>query len=442
MADLIDIKRFEGIERNDFGQPLLDDSVLKVDDSIEIPRTGGGGVPSKQEEEQPNKIDVINFDIKSNVKSANILLNGVDNAKKTNSILKLRQSEIFQKGEVEIEVYKEGYETLESYLISVEPQTLSERRETEPTLYIDPQNPDSVIGLNNFVTILTKFRGDEVISSEVLKGGILKSLEFELNEIEEIVEDLNSTLRVNLIGDSNSVSIVSGNKNIKAKVGRNNIDVKNGETYFIRTSNISKYRISEIKLISSGQTQTLKASKGESLSTEINIDGDTQIDIITKEVVIDVKIKPSIKIKNGETLNYNINKKTGVPIVIEKNRAVDAISVIVGDNIFEFDEINKEDDEIVITIPSNAFKSIAKYNVKIIPYSISEVKNRKPKVKPVSDIIKKEVSTIPDKPKPIEDKKQLPTISLSDRPRQPKVTIVEEDFDLEGRRREDLRDRL
>ena len=46
---------------------------------------------------------------------------------------------------------------------------------------------------------------------------------------------------------------------------------------------------------------------------------------------------------NADPRTYNINDKSGVPLLIQKNEDVQAITIIVGDDILEFDDLDDDD---------------------------------------------------------------------------------------------------
>ena len=130
-------------------------------------------------------------------------------------------------------------------------------------------------------------------------------------------------------------------------------------------------------------------------------------------------LDPQISLVKTYPRKYNINTKSGVPLLIQKNKDVQAITIIVGDDILEFDNFGRDTyeegngDEIVgITIPHRVFKKIGQYNVKLFPFSFDDYETQireeeepvqiKPvEVKPTFN--EKPIKELPPPPKP-EDK--------------------------------------
>ena len=104
-----------------------------------------------------------------------------------------------------------------------------------------------------------------------------------------------------------------------------------------------------------------------------------------------------------------MNTKAGVPLLIQRNSDVKAITLIIGDDVMEFDELG-DDNIIGITIPETSFKKIGKYEVKLFPFSfedyensiresVEEVKEEEIKITPKKEkkkVIKQEKIVIPE----------------------------------------------
>jgi len=108
------------------------------------------------------------------------------------------------------------------------------------------------------------------------------------------------------------------------------------------------------------------------LTTDIILNSDVQVEVITQRLVIREKRQPAIRI-NTKPRIYNKNEPTGVPIRIDKlNELVESVSVVVGEQMFEFDNLGSNS-SCIITIPAKAFENLGRYNLKIFPYSIAEL---------------------------------------------------------------------
>jgi hypothetical protein len=85
-------------------------------------------------------------------------------------------------------------------------------------------------------------------------------------------------------------------------------------------------------------------------------------------------IEPVVELVNINAREYNINSKAGVPLIFTKSENVTVITVIVGDDVLEFDNLDSGD-LCGIIIPHNVFKNIGKYNIKIFPFSLDDYEN-------------------------------------------------------------------
>jgi hypothetical protein len=61
----------------------------------------------------------------------------------------------------------------------------------------------------------------------------------------------------------------------------------------------------------------------------------------------------------------------GVPLVLRKNSDVKVVSIVVGDNVFEFETLD-EGDVTGVTIPHSAFKGLGQYSISIYPFSLKK----------------------------------------------------------------------
>ena len=119
----------------------------------------------------------------------------------------------------------------------------------------------------------------------------------------------------------------------------------------------------------------LKAEPNESLEALITLNATYIVSITTEKIEpVQPALNPIISLVKDEERRYNMNTKAGVPLLIQRNSDVKAITLIIGDDVMEFDELG-DDNIIGITIPETSFKKIGKYEVKLFPFSFEDYEN-------------------------------------------------------------------
>lgn len=367
--------RPEVFEINDFGNPLLDTGgisefgITPIDNTIlsQDGVLGGGGTAIT------TNIFVLN--ISSNEAGFNTLVNGeiVPN----NKVVKISRDSLLTESK-KIEIQKEGFTTNEYYIIEM-------LNDASPVI-VNPKF-EQPLGITTKDVTITKYINNTIQSGPTsIKNSISSELLFKLNKkvnkVDEEIQRYGLTFKIS--GKGLPVSIIkNGNKSAEffPNVGVSNYEDIDGTKYLIRSSDLSLYRISSINFSGLNAPKNLVANRGESLEVSITLSSDYIIDIITEEVVRDTPSNnPRIELLKTEARTYNINSKVGVPLMFRKNSNVKTITVIVGDDILEFDNLDKGD-LCGITIPANVFKNIGKYNIKIFPFSLDDYENEvRPKV--------------------------------------------------------------
>ena len=80
----------------------------------------------------------------------------------------------------------------------------------------------------------------------------------------------------------------------------------------------------------------MDAESGETLETTLTLNSNYTITIETEKIEVPLEgLDPQISLVKTDTRTYNINEKSGVPLLIQKNKDVQAITIIVGDDILE-----------------------------------------------------------------------------------------------------------
>lgn len=367
--------RPEVFEINDFGNPLLDNGgvsqfgITPIDDTIlsQDSVLGGGGTAIT------TNIFVLN--ISSNETGFSTLVNGeiVPN----NKVVRITRDSLLTESK-KIEIQKEGFTTNEYYIIEM-------LNDASPVI-VNPKF-EQPLGITTKDVTITKYVNNTIQSGPTsIKNSVSSELLFnlnkKLNKVDEEVQQYTLTFKIS--GKGLPVSIIkNGNKSAEffPSVGVSSYEDIDGTKYIIRSSDLSLYRVSSINFSGLNAPKNLVANRGESLEVSITLSSDYIIDIITEEVVRDTPSNnPRIELLKTEARTYNINSKAGVPLMFRKNSNVKTITVIVGDDILEFDNLDKGD-LCGITIPASVFKNIGKYNIKIFPFSLDDYESEvRPKV--------------------------------------------------------------
>jgi len=244
-------------------------------------------------------------------------------------------------------------------------------------------------------------------------GSITQNLSFNLKQtLVEITPTLYN-FNVNVNGFGNSVRVV---KNGKVEFFPDNGSTPYsdliGTTFNIESANPSLYRITQIQVNSS---TPIVANANESLTYSVKLVANTNVSILS-ELVPSTKpaLNPTITLLKNQTITYNINSKLGVPIGFTKNADVKAVTVIVGEDILEFDDL-QEGDIAGITIPHSVFKNIGQYGAKIFPFSLNDYEKE---VRPAETAIK-----ITPKPLPGIDTPSKEILTEVVKPIKPKVIV-------------------
>jgi hypothetical protein len=361
---------------NNLNDGVFNQNITDVGDSIGedgmSDKTGGGSTTS----------NIFVFNISSNEKSFTTLLNG--NAVANSKLIRIARKDIAVENK-RIQIKKTGFKNNNEYYIV---EMISDGGPI-----IDNPNFDQPLGIGTKDVVLTKYRNGEVVGKPIsIKNNTSVQLEFNLTKIkdgDEYEEPKSYSTSFNVSGGQASVSVLkNGNKNAEffPKKGASSYSDVEGTKYTIRSSDTTLYRITNILYTSATKEQSLSANVGESLEITVTLNSDYIFDIIVEEVFQGTPAKdPQIQLVKDGAREYNINSKTGVPLMFRKNADVEAITVIIGEDVFEFDDLDSGD-LCGVTIPHSAFRKIGKYNVKIFPFSFDDYENQVRPVEPADRI--------------------------------------------------------
>ena len=351
--------------------------------------TGGGGT----------KTTIIANDIllniTCNINGAGVKFNGnfIGSVPKQ---LRISKVDLLETGDQIIEIGKDGYTSKEKYVVSLNTNGVNIQKGPEF---------ESGYGNLSLTEIVVKYyvnNSEQPLLFRNVKGSS-RNLTFNLiKNGDEIVDSFTKkTLTISLFGIENGNPILLRKNGFPTTdmfptMGTNEYTDKSNTKYTISSSDLSLYRITKITYNDELSKQIpLVAKDNESLTMEFTLKTNYSISIEVEAVSkVDPLIKPVIELLDNASRLYNINTEIGVPIAFKKNSAVEAITIIVGDDILEFDDLEKGDVAGVL-IPHYVFNNIGKYNIEIFPFSLNDygkddvvtpIKPIKP-IKPIFDII-------------------------------------------------------
>ena len=330
--------------RRDYLQDERDDFRNDGDDNLNDNNGGGTTTILKKG---------ILLNIKCNIQGAGVKFNGsfIGSVPKE---LRISKADLIEKGDRIIEIGKTGYTSNEKYIVSL---------------------------ING---------GGLILKNNIYDGGFSGLnqtriiIKYYVNNIEQSFPEIKTgfaqTITFNLT---------------KGSDGNEYQDTTNTE-YTLESADLSLYRIIKITYNDSIYKQVpLTANDNESLTMSFKLRTNYSIIVEVESVSKYVPpIRPVIKLLKTDARLYNINKSIGVPIVFEKNSTVKAITIIVGDDILEFDNLG-EGDIAGVTIPHNVFDNIGKYNIKLFPFSLNDYEEELEPPPPIKQI------PVKPKPKPI-----------------------------------------
>jgi hypothetical protein len=342
-------------------------------------------------------VDNINYIIyvKSNIESANILIDGENTFRITPDAINIDVNSILKSptGYKTITISKDGFKTTQKYVFSVIQNPYFNSYFEKSTINIDLGLGSSLYGYSNyydlqkiaapfqnvysnekFYRIKIEYYVDDIIQSFPYElSDQTQNITFELVPSVIVREPLPiSQLPITLDGPDNSVEIIKNNiDTISLKNGSNVLEFYAGDTISIQTADTLSFRVTNINIASTTtRIAPLEAGQDESLKTSIKLDGDYSIDIKSIEINKGFVASPLINVTNNEAREYNINSNSGVPVYIEIIRNVSYVTAYVGTNSYKF-EILESEKTAVIVIPSAAFERVGNYRVVIVPSNIA-----------------------------------------------------------------------
>ena len=299
-----------------------------------------------------------------------MLVNGRPQGVSTPGIIRISKSELFTNNlRNTITIEKNGYTSNERYEVFI--TSLTEIPLQDVGLIVDENN--NFTNINN-IDIRVAYYVDNVLTEFNFNSELI-TLNFNLTRA--IKEDSDERkLTTVLTGDNESVileRIRDGERLPISDTTTERVD-KKGTRYVLKSVDPTIYRVGAIRLTVDGKTESLFADEGENLTTEITLNNNVQVEVISQRLVLQERIQPRIRVLDEAPRTYNKNEPSGIPILIYRNsvEVVKAVSVIIGEQMFEFDNLG-DGRKFVINLPAAAFENLGSYRIKIFPYSISEL---------------------------------------------------------------------
>jgi hypothetical protein len=364
--------------------------------------SGGGGVTITN----PTTFNEYVIRVSSNEVNSTILVNGVSTQKTTPENIVISKTQLLS-GDIEITVIKEGFATLEKYIISLFSPTNS--------VIIDNSRFNQPLGLSLTDVSVKYFIGNvEQASTLNLQNGNFIFIDFTLSKTRaNPVKSELLKFNVFVSGTTNSVLInKNGQVDLYPNLGGTNYEDIQGTIFSVKSSDTKLYRIVEIIVEGDGEaSETLTAGDDESLDINLTLNKSYTLKIQTQELLQQLPaLDPRISLLNFDARTYNINSKAGVPIVVRKNFDVKVITVIVGENVYEYDSLD-EGDIAGITIPHAAFRGIGQYSIKIYPFSLKDYESQVRSATPPL-VVKQNVKNIKTPVVKITEVVETPSIKL------------------------------
>jgi len=176
-------------------------------------------------------------------------------------------------------------------------------------------------------------------------------------------------------GITDSIIVLRNNKDgVKLTNGSNVITGTYGDTYTIKSNDLSRFAISKWEITDSAGIKTEKvATPTQSLSIDltinVNVSYSVTLTVTTPDLRTISKI-PQIVVENkDEKLKYNINSRQDFELKIQKNEFVERVTVFISNEVYEYRDLNNKDTTASIRIPFFAFKQIGNFKVYLVPSS-------------------------------------------------------------------------
>ena len=379
---------------------IIDDEVVTGGGGGSITSAGSGNVilTNIPNTVLSNQSYIINVD--SNVKDADIFVNGESLSKKTNNAITILISDLLLNGDTEITLKKDGYVSNERYVVSLV---------TNPDYNRNPNynTAAEVLGNNSgmdYENLYTSLPNIPIASLEYSKESLYTiNIKHYINDFDQAYKNFNNGQSSNTIlfklekqiipdepllkftvidlnGPDGSVNVITNITNsdgvltvgetIVLKSGNNKIAITEGSKAIIQSSDLKNYRIKTINVESDiYKPKTVDAKTNQdSVSTTLDLNNATyNISIISEIFVTKVVTKPTLALNNAEpNRKYNLNSKADYPIGLTKSSNTSKITAYINNQTFTFSNLDTSKSAVII-IPAKGFSTIGNYKLILVP---------------------------------------------------------------------------
>lgn len=317
-----------------------------------------------------------NIYVKSDIFEASVLINGEDIYQFIPYTFQVTKEQLFTEGPITVEGRCEGYTNNEKYILSL--GFPNEDGDNPSPVRVDGE----VVGLSTAYLRVDYDDGSGLRQLNTEDSGTnTRNLEFSFEKRTGPPKTKLNTFLVKYSGldVQNAVKITKNNSvEFYPEKGDNFYSDVDNTLFLIESTNTSLYRISSITVYkNSNKPDTIQAEKDESLTIDLRLDANYTIEVNAEKVPTPIEwVEPKVELLNN-LKPYNINSKNDFPLLLRRNSAVTGVTVIVGDNVYEFKNIPKTP-TFGLDIPAAAFEQIGNYNVRVVPFLLSEGRPQKP----------------------------------------------------------------
>ena len=351
------------------------------------------------------------FILKTTTKKGRVLVNGVDKGN-ANQVLQFTKSDILTGGDKRIKVTQPGYTSNEEYIISSE--TVLGTPNPNPYITTQRSGYPEITGAVNVNIVVKKYVNGQIVSYNGQNGSAFM-LDFDLKQIKlpnpiDIQNDditdggtttLQNILRIELSGDADGVVLLKNNvEEIPLRKGGQSIKDDKGTKFQFRVRD--GYEIDDLDIQELGtkrssifrRKDTRRRDINPSATIVLNVNTTLWVSVRASQIEPDISTstsestseeitsigqpivpdgpEPKISLLNRRARQHDIKDKSGLPISFRKNEEVEAVTVFVGKKHYVFDNLG--DGPVAgIVIPSSAFKTVGRAEVRIIPYDLDEL---------------------------------------------------------------------
>ena len=335
------------------------------------------------------------LNILSNEVGGYIYIDGVNTYKTTNDKVQISLKDLLINGNKKITVVKDGYTSPDEYLISFYANPTADigfNLNIGSSIFGGMSGNTGVSGLDLYRS-LPSFNSNSIPYSDTKyynfkvthyknsfeqaftqSNDNSESLQFTLTAIKPDPTPVDDTKIISVVldGPDGSVSLIINGTLKILNVGTNNIAINLGDKLSISTSDLNSYRIKTIQLSKDSKSSIIDARDSfESVSSTIDVNTENlSVSILSEKARVDTGMLPSISLDGNETIRYNINTKTDIPVRILKNSGVTGIKLSIANNKYNFTDLGNGS-SFVLLIPAKAISIIGNYKCIVVPFNAS-----------------------------------------------------------------------